>query len=222
MANLDVKPIEALDEEQHLQVQAIYEEAFSPDLRVPFSELTRPGEADRTFVAMDGKAPAGVAALRLLCSVDWSFLRYFAIAGKRRGQGLGHQFWQLLHQSLRKDAWPECVIFEVEKPSEAHGDKAERMIRERRISFWTACGARLLPVSEYVLPDYTGSGTTEAMLLMAATPVAVPAVQGDQLRKLVRAIYADRYGLRPNDPFVSQAVASVTDGADLPEPGRHG
>jgi hypothetical protein len=222
MADLDVKRIEVLDEEQHIGVRAIYEEAFSQDLRVPFSELTRSGEVDRTFVAMDGKAPAGVAALRLLGSVDWSFLRYFAIAGKRRSQGLGHQFWQGLHQSLRTEAWPACILFEVENPSETNGDNAERTIRERRISFWTACGARLLPVSDYVLPDYTGSGTTEAMLLMAATPAAVPAVQGDQLRKLVRAIYTDRYGLRPNDPLVSQAVASITDGADLPEPGRHG
>lgn len=209
MADLVVKRIEALDEEQLVQVQVIYEEAFSPDLRVPFSELTRPGEADQTFVAMDGTTPAGVAALRLLRSVDWSFLRYFAITGKRRSQGLGHQFWQFLHQALRKEAWPVCIIFEVEDPSETNGDKAERAIRQRRIEFWTACGARQLPVSGYVLPDYTASGTTEAMLLMAATPAAVSAVQGDQLRKLVRAIYTDRYGLLPNDPLVSRALASI-------------
>jgi len=209
MADLVVKRIEALDEEQLVQVQVIYEEAFSPDLRVPFSELTRPGEADQTFVAMDGTAPAGVAALRLLRSVDWSFLRYFAITGKRRSQGLGRQFWQFLHLALRKEAWPVCIIFEVENPSETNGDKAERVIRQRRINFWTACGARQLPVSGYVLPDYTASGTTEAMLLMAATPAAVSAVQGDQLRKLVRAIYTDRYGLPPNDPLVSRALASI-------------
>lgn len=209
MADLVVKRIEALDEEQLVQVQVIYEEAFSPDLRVPFSELTRPGEADQTFVAMDGTTPAGVAALRLLRSVDWSFLRYFAITGKRRSQGLGHQFWQFLNQALRKEAWPVCIIFEVENPSETNGDKAERVIRQRRIDFWTACGARQLPVSGYVLPDYTASGTTEAMLLMAATPAAVSAVQGDQLRKLVRAIYTDRYGLPPNDPLVSRALASI-------------
>jgi hypothetical protein len=35
MADLVVKRIEALDEEQRIGVQAIYEEAFSPDLRVP-------------------------------------------------------------------------------------------------------------------------------------------------------------------------------------------
>jgi hypothetical protein len=60
-----------------------------------------------------------------------------------------------------------------------------------------------------VLPDYTSSGTTEPMLLMAATPVAVPSVQGDELRRLVLAIYTDRYGLAPNDPLVSQALESI-------------
>jgi hypothetical protein len=209
MPGLVAKRIDALSEEQLIQVQVIYEEAFSPELRVPFSELTRPGGADQTFVAMEGKALAGVAALRLLCSVEWSFLRYFAIAGERRSQGLGHRFWQLLHHSLREEAWPACIIFEVEDPSETTGDEAERVIRQRRINFWTACGARLLPVSGYVLPDYTASGATEPMLLMAATPTVAPSVRGDQLRKLVRAVYTDRYGLPPDDPLVSRALASI-------------
>jgi GNAT superfamily N-acetyltransferase len=210
MADLVVAPIAALSDEQLVRMQVIYEDAFTPDLRVPFSDLTRQGRADRTFVAMDGNAPAGFAALRRLGSVDWSFLRYFAIAGERRGQGLGRRFWQLLHQTLRNQAWPTCVVFEVEDPSEAAGDDAEQVIRERRISFWTSCGARLLPASGYVLPDYTGSGTTEPMLLMAATPTAAPAVLNDRLRKLVLAIYTDRYGMAPDDPLVAQALASIS------------
>lgn len=209
MADVVVERVEALDPEQLIGVRMIYEEAFSPALRVPFGELTRPGEADQTFVVMDGRAPAGVAALRLLRSADWSFLRYFAITGNRRSQGLGHQFWQLLHRSLRAQDWPVRIIFEVEDPSETNGDEAERVIRQRRINFWTKCGARLLPVSGYVLPDYTASGTTEAMLLMAATPAAVPPVHGNQLRTLVLAIYADRYDLPPDDPLVAQALASI-------------
>jgi hypothetical protein len=209
MAGLVVKPVDTLSDEQLARVQVIYEGAFSPDLRVPFSELTRPGPADQTFVAMEGPAPAGFAALRRLGSVEWSFLRYFAIAGERRSHGLGRRFWQLLHQSLRNHAWPACVIFEVEDPGDAAGDDAERVIRERRISFWTACGARLLPACEYVLPDYTASGMTEPMLLMAATPAAMPAVHSDRLRELVLAIYTDRYGMAPDDPLVAQALASI-------------
>lgn len=209
LGGLVVEPVDALSEEQLGGVQAIYESAFSPDLRVPFSELVRPGPVDQVLVAMDGQVPAGIAALRLLGSVEWSFLRYFAIAGERRSQGLGRQFWQLLHLSLRDAAWPTRVIFEVENPAEAAGDEAERVIRERRLSFWTACGARLLPVFEYVLPDYTGSGVTEPMSLMAATPAAAPAVTSDRLGALVKAIYTDRYCIAPDDPLVTLALASI-------------
>ena len=210
MTGLIVKPIDALSEEQLAQVQMIYEGAFSAELRVPFSELAQPGDADRTFVAMEGETtPVGVAALRLLVSVHWSFLRYFAIAAERQGQALGRQFWQLLQVELRKQAWPTWIIFEVEDPGDSADDEAERTIRVRRISFWTACGARLLQAPGYVLPDYTASGTTEPMLLMAATPAAVPSVQGDVLRRLVLAIYTDRYGMAPNDPLVSQALTSI-------------
>jgi hypothetical protein len=178
-------------------------------LRVPFSELIRSGDADQTFVAMDGTLPVGFAALRLLPSVQWSFLRYFAIAEQSRSRGLGREFWRLLQPSLRTTGWPGAVIFEVEDPADAEGDQAERLIRQRRISFWTGCGARLLPVPGYVLPDYTGSGFTEPMLLMAGTPAGAPPVAGEQLRDLVLAIYTDRYGLPADNPLVLGALASI-------------
>jgi hypothetical protein len=204
------EPVSALSEGQLARVQAICEEAFHPALRVPFQELTTPGRADQTFVALESGVPAGVAALRLLGSVQWSFLRYFAITGERRSQGLGRRFWRLLPPLLQAQGWPTRVVLEVEDPGEAAGAQAERVIRQRRTAFWTACGARLLPVPGYVLPDYTGSGVTEPMLLMAASP---PADRG-QLRQLVLAIYTDRYGLPPTDPLVRQALASIGQAAD--------
>jgi hypothetical protein len=207
MPGFVVEPIDALTDEQVAQVQVIYEDAFSPDLRVPFSELTQPGTFDRTFVALDESEPVAFAALRLLGSVRWSFLRYFATARERRSQGVGRQFWQLLNRSLQAEAWPAQIVFEVEDPAEAADDDAERVIRQRRIDFWIACGARLLPVPAYVLPDYTGSGITEPMLLMAGPAEATPLLEGDQLRSLILAIYTDRYGLLPSDPLVLRALA---------------
>jgi hypothetical protein len=209
MADLVATSVGGLRESQLAQVQAIYAEAFASELRVPFWELTAPGGVDQTFVAMENSEPVGLAALRLLGSVQWSFLRYFAIDGRRRSQGLGRQFWQLVGPLLRDAQWPERIVFEVEDPANADGAEAERVIRQRRIDFWTACGARLLPAPGYVLPDYTGSGHAEPMLLMAGGPAVFRVVQGDQLRQLVLAIYTDRYGLPPTDPLVSQALASI-------------
>ena len=211
MTGLAITAVDTLSKEQLARVQVIYEGAFSPDLRVPFGDLTRPGRADQTFVALEDRVPAGFAALRRLGSVEWSFLRYFAIADERRSQGLGRRFWRLLHQSLQEQAWPARVIFEVEDPGQAAGDDGERVIRDRRISFWTACGARLLPASGYVLPDYTACGMTEPMLLMAAAPAAAMAAgHRDGLRKLILAIYTDRYGMAPDDPLVTRALASIS------------
>jgi hypothetical protein len=209
MAACSVVPIRTLTAAQLARTGNIYAEAFSADLRVPFRELTADGDVDRTLVALDGQAAVGFAALRLLRSVEWSFLRYFAIDASRRGQGVGRQFWDLLPGCLRAGAWPRRIVFEVEDPAEAAGSAAERVIRERRIRFWTGCGARLLPVPGYVLPDYTGSGMTEPMLLMAGGPDATPVVERDELRSLVLAIYTDRYGLPGTHPLASRALASI-------------
>lgn len=208
VAEFVVKTISALRREQIARIQLIYEDAFVADLRVQFSELTKPGSIDRTFVALDGPEPVGFSAVRLLGSAQWSFLRYFAIARERRSQGVGRWFWRRLNRSLAEEAWPTRIVFEVEDP-EAAEDAPEQVIRQRRVDFWTACGARLLPASGYVLPDYTGSGTTEPMLLMAATSAPTPLIEGDQLRTLILAIYADRYGLSANDALVIQALAHV-------------
>lgn len=209
MPGLVIEVIDILSREQVARAQSIYKDAFSPDLRVPFNELTRPGSIDRTFVALDGSEPVGFAALRLLGSVQWSFLRYFAITRELRGQGIGRRFWHLLIRSLRTEDWPGHVVFEVEDPDEAADDHAERVIRQRRIDFWKACGARLLPAPGYMLPDYTGSGSTEPMLLMAGPSATTPLVQGDQLRSLILAIYTDRYGLLASDPLVSRALSLI-------------
>jgi hypothetical protein len=47
------------------------------------------------------------------------------------------------------------------------------------------------------------------MLLMASAPAAEPPVHGDRLRGLILAIYTDRYGLAPDGPLVSRALASI-------------
>jgi len=211
MTGLGITSVGGLSDQQLSQVRVIYEEAFAADLRVPFGELSQPDDANQMFVAVDGTMPVGFAALRLLGSVDWTFLRYFAVGLGRQSQGLGREFWQLVRVALSEEAWPERIVFEVEHPGDAGADQAERAVRERRVRFWTACGARLLPAPEYVAPDYTGSGVIEPMLLMAVTPSVGHdrVVEGDRLKSIVLAIYTDRYGMAPDDPLVARSLASI-------------
>lgn len=210
MGELDVVPVSALDQEQLGQVRAIYEEAFPPALRVPFAELVHTGDLDQMFVAVAGATPVGFASLRLLPSASWSFLRFFAVAAPHRSQRVGRQFWQLLQASVRAAGWPARIVFEVEDPDEAADDEAERLVRQRRIRFWADCSARLLTVPGYVLPDYTGCGMTEPILLMASDTGTSSPCSGDELRSVVLAIYTDRYGLTNSDRLVADALASIT------------
>ena len=209
MGELEIAAIGTLSPAQLRQVGEIYDEAFPPALRVPFGELINTGELDQMLVALDGSAPTGFASLRMLPSASWTFLRYFAVAAPRRSQGAGRQLWQLVQASLSAAGWPDRIVFEVEDPDEAGEDDAERPVRERRIRFWAGCGARLLPVAGYVLPDYTGSGITEPILLMASDPRDGSAWSPAGLRSLVLAIYTDRYGLVGSDRLVTEALTSI-------------
>jgi hypothetical protein len=209
MEMLVVRPVGALNDEQLGQVRAIYEDAFPSALRVPFAELAQACDLDRMLVALDGPAPVGLASLRLLPSASWSFLRYFAVVAGSRSQGVGRRFWPLVQAAVRASGWPDRIVFEVEDPDEAVGDQAEQLVRRRRIRFWGGCGAEMLPVPGYVLPDYTGCGMTEPILLMASEPGTGSPCSGNALRSVVLAIYTDRYGLTSNDPLVTQALASV-------------
>lgn len=210
MGKLGVVPVSELSRQQLGQVRAIYEEGFPPALRVPFAELVQIGDLDQTWAAVAGTAPVAFASLRLLPSASWSFLRYFTVGAARRGQGVGRQFWPLLQASVRAARWPARIVFEVEDPEEAAEDEAERLVRQRRIRFWAGCGARLLTVPGYVLPDYTACGTTEPILLMASDTGTSSPCSGDELRSVVLAIYTDRYGLAKSDRLVAEALASIT------------
>jgi hypothetical protein len=206
---LPAVPAELLSGPQRDQAREVYHRAFPPHLRVPFEELARPGPADLMLVGIGGGEAVACAALMRLRAVRWTFLRYYAVASARRRQGLGRAFWLALHPALAQARWPGRIVFEVEDPRDAAGDGAEHRIRTGRIAFWEACGARLLPVDGYVMPDIAGLAGPERMRLMAYNPDGTPDLAAGPLTELVTALYAERYGLDAADPLVTAALASV-------------
>ena len=158
MAGLVVKPIDALSEEQLAHVQVIYAGA-QPDLRVPFRELTRHGDADQTFVAMEGNAPAGFAALRRLGSVNGHFCAIspsLAIAAATAsaadsGNSCTSRWGSKPGPGASSSKWNTRSTQPVMMPAG---------IRERRIASDSMRSAPA-PASGYVLPDYTASGRTK-------------------------------------------------------------
>jgi hypothetical protein len=190
---------------QLASVNAIFDQAFPAHLRVPFAELATSGPRDALHVALDGEVPVGFAAVRLLDSVGWVFLRYFATAAERRREGLGRGLWELLAGCLARDGWPGLICFEVEDPAQAD-DEPERLVREGRVTFWESCGAARLPVPGDLSPGIAGPAPPEPVLLMAPDAAKVSAVE---LADLVRAIYLQRYGLPSDDSLVRHAVDSI-------------
>jgi hypothetical protein len=205
MHSLVMRPAGHLDAAQLSAVAAIYAQSFPDHLRVPFAELSAAGPADALHVGLDDDGPVGFAAVRLLDSAGWVFLRYFAVAAQRRREHLGQRQWRLLRTSVEEDGWPSRICFEVEDPAVAAGDQ-QLAGDEGRIRFWQSCGASLLPVPGYVMPALTSHADPEPMLLMA--PGAAELTPG-QLTELVLALYDQRYGLPPAHPLVQRAVSSI-------------
>jgi hypothetical protein len=198
-----------LTRDQRDQVVGIYAQAFPPELRVPFAELATPGPKDLMHVAVDQSEPVGFAATMLLGRTGWTFLRYYGVAAARRRGGIGLRFWPLLLAALESAGWPARVVFEVEDPRHAASDLVEKGVREARIAFWERCGARLLPVDGYVMPDLAGLAAPEPMLLMAYDGADAGQLRPAQVAGLIAALYSCRYGLDGDDPMVLAALGSI-------------
>jgi len=192
---------------QLASVREIYHQAFAANHRVPFAELAATGPADMLVAAVEGDEPVGFAALRLLGAAGWTFLRYYGIASARRGTGLGKRFWRLLVPSVEAAGWPARIVFEVEDPEYVAGHGL-REVAAARIAFWARCGCQLLPVTDYVMPDFTGRASPEPMLLMACDP-AVATIPGGDVADVVLAVYSGRYQLGPEHPVVVAALSSL-------------
>jgi hypothetical protein len=191
------------------KVLGVYEQAFPPELRVPFADLASPSPAGLMLVAVDRGEPVGFAANMLLGQSGWAFLRYYGISASRRRQGIGLSFWRLLRPALTAAGWPTQIVFEVEDPRHAAGDAAEERVRRGRIAFWRSCGVRLLDVSGYVMPELTDQASPEPMLLMAYTAGGGELSRG-AVAGLVTTLYSCRYGLEAEHPMVVAAVTSIS------------
>ena len=201
--DVEVVPFGALTARQLDGVRQIYIEAFPTHHRVPFEDLAGAGHV--AIAARVACSPVGLAALAVLPSVEWTFLRYFAVITGLRGHGLGHRLWTAMTEHLACIGVPRRVVLEVEPPDEAEYGSAEWTVRQRRIRFYTRCGASVLAVHGYAVPPTDEGEQPQPMLLMAAAPAGAGrrARSRDELRALAVAIYVDHYGLTPDDPLIA-------------------
>jgi GNAT superfamily N-acetyltransferase len=206
-----LEPVEALDPAAVDAVRRIYEDGFPDRLRAGFASLTderEPGEAALALVR--GPRPCGFAMLRRLGVTGWTYLRYFVVDQRLRGQGLGGIMWELLTARLRAEDGT-LLVFDVEDPGEPGCGPAEAQVRTRRVGFYERHGAVVLPVRGYRTPHRSADGDGWTPMLLMAAPVAAgePAPGAGQARAIVSAVYQHRWRLEPGHPRIAatQVVA---------------
>lgn len=212
MEPLRASPFTVLLDRQLDDVRAIYEDAFPAWQRVPFEELGGAGDGRIGLAEVHGATGRVVAfaAASRLASVPWTFLEYFAVAGDRRGGGIGTRLWQDLLLAVRADPAVVGVVLEVENTDENGIDGSEREIRHRRVRFYERLGARLSPFLGYEVPRLDRSGTERLLLMTASVTGAVDgAVPGPALAEVIRALYIEGYGLAASDELVRSATEAA-------------
>jgi GNAT superfamily N-acetyltransferase len=192
-------PVEALDTAARDAVRRIYEDGFPARMRADFASLTDHREDGETALALvRAGAPCGFAMLRRLGGTGWTFLRYFVVDQRQRGQGLGGIMWHQLTARLRS-AGCTLLVFDVEDPAEPGCSPAESHVRTRRIGFYQRLGAKVLPVSGYRTPHGSDDGWAPMLLMAAPVAAGTPAPEADQVPELVSAVYQHRWRLDPGE-----------------------
>jgi GNAT superfamily N-acetyltransferase len=168
----------------------IYEAGFPPAVRAPFRDLVDARPDERMQLLLDGAGQVlGVALVRDLGETRWTFLRYFVVTARRRGQGIGSRLWSALCRDLAARG-RERLLFDVEDPDDAAADPHEADERRRRVRFYRRLGADLVDLAHsasYAPPHHGEPGT-----------VAIP----------LRLLGADLDGAGGSRPLVLDAPAT--------------
>jgi GNAT superfamily N-acetyltransferase len=204
-ARYALERVGALDAAAVNDVRRIYQDGFPAHQQADFSTLVeQPEHGEAALALVCGRRPCGFAMLRRLGGTGWTFLRYFVVDQRLRGQGVGGTMWDKLLARLRADG-STLLVFDVEDPDEPGREQAEVRIRSRRIGFYEGHGARLLPVHGYQTPHENGGQTDWTPMLLMAAPVAagMAAPGADDTQAIVSAVYQHRWGLQPWHPRVT-------------------
>jgi len=213
MAAYALKPVEALDAAAVDAVRRIYEDGFPARLRADFTSLTDRREDGETALALvRTRQPCGFAMLRRLGVTGWTYLRYFVVEQRLRGQGLGGTMWDQLTARLRADGCT-LLVFDVEDPGEPGCGPAESQVRSARVGFYQRHGAVVLPVLGYRTPHDSADGDGWTPMLLMAAPVATgPAPGAGEAQAIVSAVYQHRWRLDPGHPQIAATQVAAPEG----------
>lgn len=141
------------------------------------------------------KLTIALASVHLLRQPPMPFLVYLAVApawrSKQVGTAIFERTWSAAASRYREEGSASPgMVWEVEIP-ELASDQHELEQRRRRISFFEALGARILP-QRYFQPPVDGIASVPMHLMFLAAPGA-PLPDTSEIHVIVRAIYFEKY-----------------------------
>lgn len=135
-----------LSEGEIAEIYDVYmKQDFPSDELKPLSHILKSEEKGYGFsLGIYEKAELIGYAVFILCEeTKCALLDYFAIVKERRGGGLGHHAFSLFAAYFQENMPQiEGLYIESERVSAAENE-AQRITRERRISFYRSCGCEM-------------------------------------------------------------------------------
>jgi ribosomal protein S18 acetylase RimI-like enzyme len=207
---MDVISVRSLTGGHLVDFLRIYEDSFSEVERAePGDLLASVSAGERVcLVALETGALLGFAIVLPLAGAEALFLEYMAVDRCRRNQGVGRLLLGHLREHLGQTA-STGVVLEVEDPRALSA--ANREERLRRVAFYRRQGCAIVEAApRYCAPGLRQAGVLPYLLMWLPATGGPSALEGDLLRRTVRAILEESYGLEPRDPLVEAALADLT------------
>jgi uncharacterized membrane protein YheB (UPF0754 family) len=146
----------------------------------------------------------GIGFLFDLLGSDFLLLDYLAVKENHRGKQIGEQLLEFLKSYSKRHN--KHLLMEVDDP-EFGEDKTSKL---KRIAFYQKNGALWLKDIKYILPALDGTNATE-QILMLVPENSESEFSGEEIKALVKLLYAELYGISGEDSDIHLILQSVKD-----------
>ena len=203
---MEITKIEIDQKETLEEVFKIYEASFPANERQTLKTLKIRLKENKEvfFAAKISHEVVGIGFLFDLPGSDFLLLDYLAVKENHRGKQIGEQLFEFLKSYSKRHN--KHLLMEVDDP-EFGEDKTSKL---KRIAFYQKNGALWLKDIKYILPALDGTNATE-QILMLVPENSESEFSGEEIKALVKLLYAELYGISGEDSDIHLILQSVKD-----------
>ena len=198
------------------EIQQLFEAAF-PDLAGDPDYIPRKlvEQSSRGYPCVllaahgTGDQVLGFALADVFESIGYAYLDFIVTAAEQRGLGLGGALFEALREEMTaRGALGLFLEVPTDDPAQV-ADAADLKANMARLRFYERYGALPVIGTLYDQPIRPGN-PPEPRLLYDPLDNTDP-LEADELKRVIASILTLRYHYDPQDPYVKQVLASVTD-----------